>query len=92
MLFPSLVARRLLERRLLSAVNLRPPTDLRVVLDRLGPRLPLDRRAEVQALLMELDALRSGADEGSVQRVGTRQFLSLWRRIGAILPHLGGDG
>ncbi|MBI5516675.1 MAG: DUF4350 domain-containing protein [Deltaproteobacteria bacterium] len=92
MLFPSLVARRLLERRLLSAVNLRPPTDLRVVLDRLGPRLPLGSRAEVQALLMELDALRAGADEGSVQRVGTRQFLSLWRRIGAILPHLGGDG
>jgi hypothetical protein len=64
---------------------------LRLVLERLGPRLPGARHDEVRALLTELDALRSGADEGAVHRVNTRQFLSLWRRIGAILPHLGGD-
>jgi hypothetical protein len=91
LLFPVMLARRYFEQSLLRAVGVRPPADVRAVLDRMKSRLTSAQRAEVQSLLVELDELASGADEGHAQRVTTTRFLSLWRRISAILTAIGSE-
>ncbi len=88
---PTLLARRLLEQRLLRASGVRPPIDLRAVLERLGPRLRGPAREEVRSLLVELEALGEAAEREERVRVSPRRFLSLWRRISAILPSLERD-
>jgi hypothetical protein len=88
---PTLLARRLLEQRLLRAAGIRPPIDLRAVLERLGPRLRGNGRDEVRALLLELEALGDAVEREERVRVSPRRFLSLWRRISAILPSLERD-
>lgn len=90
LLFPALMARKVLEARLLRAAGMRPPVDLRAVLQRVELRLPAAMRADVQAVLVELDALGSRAEDDASQRLQGRQFLSLWRRIDAILAALDG--
>lgn len=84
-LFPAMVARRVLEQTLLRASGLKPPVDIRYVLERTATRLTDAQRAEVKSLLVELDALSEQADEGPRARLDGKRFLSLWKRIGAIL-------
>lgn len=90
LLFPALMARKVLEARLLRAAGMRPPVDLRAVLQRVELRLPPAMRADVQAVLVELDGLGARAEDDASLRVQGRQFLSLWRRIDAILAALDG--
>ncbi len=88
LLLPALLSRTLLEGALLRAAGLTPPTDVRRVLTRAGERLTEPQRAEVRALLLELDALAVAAEEDRAARVDARRFLSLWRRINDILRTL----
>jgi hypothetical protein len=89
LLFPALFARRYLERALLRAAGLRPPADVNAVLARMKDRLGEQGRAEVRAVLEEVDALGREAEERKGLRVEARRFLSLWQRISAILARLG---
>jgi hypothetical protein len=89
LLYPSLIAKRFFERALLRAVGLRPPTDVGAVLAATRGRLDATQAAELRAVLVDLDALSVPAHEGGPSRVPARQFLSLWRRISAILTALG---
>lgn len=84
-LFPAMVARKVLEASLLRASGLKAPVDIRYVLERTATRLDGAQQAEVRALLVELDALSERADEGPRARLDAARFLSLWKRIGAIL-------
>lgn len=84
-LFPAMVARKVLESSLLRASGLKAPVDIRYVLERTAARLSEAQRAEVKRLLVELDALGERADEGPKARLDAGRFLSLWKRIGAIL-------
>lgn len=88
LLFPALFARRHLERALLRAAGLRPPVESRSVLARLRDRLDDDARREVVSILDALDALAQEAESKRGLRVEAGRFLSLWRRIGAILSRL----
>ncbi|MEZ4393948.1 MAG: DUF4350 domain-containing protein [Polyangiales bacterium] len=88
LLFPALYARRHLERGLLRAAGLRPPTAVRSVLARLRGRLDDDARRDLVAVLDELDALGQEAEARKGLRVEAARFLSLWRRIGVILQQL----
>lgn len=92
LLFPALFARRFLERSLLRAAGLRPPADAHAVLSRMKDRLNDADRVEVRAVLEELEALGREAEERKGARVEARRFLSIWRRIDAILARLGERG
>lgn len=89
LLYPSLIAKRHFERALLRAVGLRPPTDVGAVLSRVQTRLDPVQRRELRALLVDLDALGAPSHEGGPSRISTHRFLSLWRRISAMLATLG---
>lgn len=89
LLFPAIFARRHLQRSLLRAAGMRPPVEAHAVLVRIKDRLDDGARAEVRAVLEELDALAHAAEERSDLRVDARKFLALWRRIDAILARLG---
>lgn len=91
LLLPILVARTLLETALLRAARITPPTDVRRVLSRAGEKLTEAQREDVRALLVDLDALAATADDPRTARLGARRFLSLWRRIDAILRGLARD-
>lgn len=88
LLFPSLYTRRYLERSLLHAAGLRPPTAVRTVLTKLRGRLDEGSRRALVEVLDELDALGQEAETRKGMRVEAGKFLSLWRRIGAILRQL----
>lgn len=88
LLFPALFARRYLERGLLDAAGLRPPVQTRSVIARLGDRLDPATREELVKTLDAIEALGREAEERKGLRVGPGRFLSLWRRIGAILARL----
>ena len=92
LLFPALFARRYLERALLRAAGMRPPADAHAVLSRMKDRLNEAERAEVRAVLEALEALGREAEERKGLRVDAGKFLSLWRRIDAILSRLGERG
>ncbi len=85
LLIPALRARRVLEQSLLRAAGVRPPADVRAVLERASTSLDPERRREARAVLSELDALASAAEEPAPPEVTPARFLSLWRRIDAIL-------
>ncbi len=85
MLIPALRARRYFEQSLLRALGGRATTDVRAAVDRASGRLDESRRGEVRALLTELDSIASAAEDPSPPRVSPARFLSLWRRIDAIL-------
>lgn len=89
MLYPALIAKRYFERSLLRAVGLRPPTDVGAVLAAARGRLDQAQQTALRNLLVELDALSAPPHEGGPSRLTVRRFLSLWRRIGAILTALG---
>ena len=89
LLYPTLIAKRHFERSLLRSVGLKPPTDIGAVLTRARGRLSEDQQTELRALLVDLDQLSTPAHEGGPARVAPRRFLSLWRRINAILGALG---
>src|SRR5262249_30038074 len=91
MLYPALVAKRYLERSLLRAVGLRPPTDVGAVLSRARDKLGPEQQADLRALLLELDQLSVPAHEGGPSRLSPRRFRSLWQRIGDILTAVGGQ-
>ena len=89
LLYPTLIAKRHFERSLLRGVGLKPPTDIGAVLTKVRGRLSDEEQAELRALLLDLDQLATPAHEGGPSRVGRKRFLSLWRRINAILGALG---
>lgn len=88
LLYPSLVARRLLEKRLLRATQSSPPFDAAVVRKRLQGRLSSSAMEDLTAVLAELEALARAVEAERTPRVTTPRFLSLWRRISAILSAL----
>ena len=90
LLLPALVARTLLEGALLRAVGVRPPTDVRAVLDRLSTRLSPAQRDDVRAVLTELDVVARGVEDGERARVTPRSFVALWRRVAGVLRGLDG--
>jgi hypothetical protein len=73
----------------LRAVGLKPPTDVGAIIARAKDRLDLEQQAELRAVLVELDEVGGHANDGGSTRVQARRFLSLWRRISAILTALG---
>ena len=87
--YPALIAKRHLDRTLLRAVGLKPPANLTQILDRAGDRLTVAQRDELRSVLIELDTLGSAANDSGSVRVPAQRFLSLWRRINAILVALG---
>jgi hypothetical protein len=89
LLYPALIAKRHFERSLLRAVGLKPPTDVGAIVARAKDRLDLAQQAELRAVLVELDEVGGHANDGGSTRVQARRFLSLWRRISAILTALG---
>lgn len=90
LLLPSLVARTLLEGALLRAVGVKPPTDVRAVLDRLSTRLPTAQRDDIRAVLTELDGVARGVEEGELARVSTKTFVAVWRRVSGVLRSIEG--
>lgn len=90
LLLPALVARTLLEGALLRAVGLKPPTDVRAVLDRLSTRLSPAQRDDVRVVLTELDVVASNAEDGGRVRVSPGAFVALWRRIAGVLRSVDG--
>lgn len=90
LLLPALVARTLLEGALLRAVGLRPPTDVRAVLDRLSTRLSPAQRDDVRAVLTELDAVASDAEDGGRVTVSPTAFVAVWKRIASVLRSVDG--
>ncbi|MFO0646133.1 MAG: DUF4350 domain-containing protein [Polyangiales bacterium] len=85
LLIPALRARRYFEQSLLRSLGARASTDVRAAVDRASDRLDATRKAEVRAVLSELDAIASAAEDAAPPRVTPARFLSLWRRIDAIL-------
>lgn len=90
LLLPALVARALLEGALLRAVGLKPPTDVRAVLDRLSTRLGGAQREDVRAVLTELDAVARGVEDGGHARVAPKAFVAIWRRVAGVLRGIDG--
>lgn len=88
LLYPTLILRRLFERGLLRALGLKPPTDIISVVGRAEKRLSEEGIADVRAVLLELDSIAQAAEERSNLKVSPRRFVSLWRRISAILSQL----
>ncbi len=85
LLLPALVARTLLEGALLRAVGLKPPTDMRAVLDRLSTRLGSAQRDDVRAVLTELDVVARGVEDGERAKVSPKAFVAVWRRVAGVL-------
>ncbi len=87
LLLPALKARRFLEQSLLRAFGIKGPADVRSILERAGPRLADAARRAARAVLAELDALGASAQEhgAPAPAVKAPRFLSIWRRIDAIL-------
>lgn len=85
MLIPALRARRYLERSIVAATGARATHDVRAAVERAAARMEGPQRAEVRAVLAELDALASAAEDSAPPVVSSARFLSLWRRIDAIL-------
>ena len=81
LLYPALVARRYLERSLRRHTRAHGASAT--------TRLPAPLQTEIHAVLQELDSLVDGATDGPPPRMGARRFLSLWKRIGAILARIG---
>lgn len=88
LLYPTLVLRRLFERALLRALELQPPTDVARVIARAEHRLDAAQLAALRAVLVELDQIASDAEDKPSLKVSPRRFVSLWRRISAILGAL----
>lgn len=88
---PAIIARRLLEHRLLKATGLKAPIDLRAVLDRLSTQIGAAERDTIRSLLVTLEGLHEAAERDERVTVSPRRFLSIWRQIGAILPRLERD-
>ncbi len=88
LLYPTLILRRLFERALLRSLDLLPPTDIARVVERAEKKLTVDQLASLRAVLVELDAIASAAEDKPSLKVSTRRFISLWRRISAILADL----
>ena len=85
LLLPALVARTLLEGALLRAVGVKPPTDVRAVLDRLATRLGAAQRDDIRAVLTELDLVARGVEDGERARVAPKTFVAIWRRVAGVL-------
>lgn len=88
LLVPALRARNYFEQAFFRAFGVRPPADLHALVRRAGPRLGEARAREALSLLVELDGLRDAAADPTPPVVGPARFLSLWRRIDAILRAL----
>jgi hypothetical protein len=88
LLYPTLILRRLFERALLRAFELSPPTDIARVVEKAERRLSTEHLASLRAVLVELDEVATQAEEKPNLRVAPRRFISLWRRISAILAAL----
>jgi len=88
LLVPALRARNYFERSLLRSFGVRPPVDLHALVRRASVRLGDAQSREALALLTELDALRDAASDATPPEVDAARFLSLWRRIDAILRGL----
>jgi len=85
LLLPALLARSLLEGALLRAVGVKPPTDVRAVLDRLSMRLGSTQRDDIRAVLTELDVVARGVEDGERARVSPKTFVAIWRRVSGVL-------
>ena len=85
LLLPALLARSLLEGALLRAVGVKPPTDVRAVLDRLSTRLGSAQRDDIRAVLTELDVVARGVEDGERARVAPKTFVAIWRRVSGVL-------
>jgi hypothetical protein len=85
LLLPALVARTLLEGALLRAVGLKPPTDVRAVLDRLSTRLGPAQREDVRAVLTELDVVARSVEDGERAKVSPKAFVAIWRRVSGVI-------
>ncbi len=88
LLYPSLILRRLFERALLRSFDLAPPADLPRVLAKARGHLDPTQLEHLRAVIVELDAIASRAEDKPSLRVAPARFISLWRRISAILRAL----
>jgi hypothetical protein len=88
LLYPTLILRRLFERALLRSLDLSPPTDIARVVERAEKKLTVDELSTLRAVLVELDTIASDAEDKHSLKVSGRRFISLWRRISAILDGL----
>lgn len=88
LLVPALRARNYFEQALLKGLGVRPPADVHALLRRSGTRIGEAAARDGVALLTELDALRDAASDPSPPEVRPERFLSIWRRIDAILRAL----
>ncbi len=88
LLYPTLILRRLFERALLRSLGLVPPTDLHRVVEKSRDRLAPGQIERLREVLVELDAIAASAEDKPSLRVSPRRFVSLWRRISAILREL----
>jgi hypothetical protein len=88
LLYPTLILRRLFERALLRSLDLSPPTDIARVVQRAEKKLTVDELSALRAVLVELDTIASDAEDKPSLKVSGRRFISLWRRISAILDGL----
>lgn len=88
LLYPTLVLRRLFERALLRELELMPPTDIARVVERAEKKLTVEQLKSLRSVLVELDAIANNAEDKPALKVSGRRFVSLWRRISAILAGL----
>lgn len=88
LLYPTLVLRRLFERALLRELELVAPTDIARVIERAENKLTAEQLQSLRSVLVELDAIANDAQDKPSLRVSARRFVSLWRRISAILAAL----
>jgi hypothetical protein len=88
LLYPTLILRRMFERGLLRALGLTPPTDILAVAAKAEKKLSEESIAQLRAVLLELDTIAQQAEERATLKVSPRRFVSLWRRISAILAQL----
>jgi hypothetical protein len=88
LLVPALRARHYFEQSFLKALGVRPPADLHAILRSADTRFGEPLAREARAVLEELDGLRDAAGDAAPPVVSSARFLSLWRRIDAILRDL----
>jgi len=88
LLYPTLVLRRLFERALLRSLDLLPPTDIARVVAKAEKKLTVDELATLRGVLVELDQIANDAEDKPSLKIAPRRFVSLWRRISAILRAL----
>lgn len=88
LLYPTLVLRRLFERALLRSLDLMPPTDIQRVVAKAENKLTVDQLSTLRGVLVELNEIASDAEDKPSLKVSGRRFISLWRRISAILAAL----